>query len=247
MPPPPAHDKIEPMVFVKDSKKSLLFEGKRIAGNRLIAPDDHTKTQISLSITKQVIGSFRMCVDQTGSIESVLPSKSRVILAPRRHRPLASVVARRLGTLVHSRVLDPKSRALVLDDSLDISAVASARAAERSHWRKPDARLTLDVAEGVVAFVANRRRGRESSAESLGEDVGGSRRRRQWPVAVDASVIGCHGTASPCGSDIGCGHRTIEGACSNRRGEELLKAITQEMQRLLGVPERDYFHAIESR
>lgn len=76
MPPPPAHDKIEPMVFVKDSKKSLLFEGKRIAGNRLIAPDDYTKTQISLSITRQVIGSFRMCVDQTGRIESVLPAKS---------------------------------------------------------------------------------------------------------------------------------------------------------------------------
>jgi hypothetical protein len=76
MPPPPAHNRVEPVVFAKDSKKALLFEGNRIAGNIMIAPDDHTKAQISRTPTAQVIGSFRLCIDETGSIESVLPYKS---------------------------------------------------------------------------------------------------------------------------------------------------------------------------
>jgi hypothetical protein len=76
MPPPPSRDKQEPIVFAKDSKTSRLVEGARIAGTKFIAPDDHTKTQIARRHLRQIQGSFRVCLDEAGAVESVLPFRS---------------------------------------------------------------------------------------------------------------------------------------------------------------------------
>ncbi|HEY4245161.1 MAG TPA: hypothetical protein VGM88_35335, partial [Kofleriaceae bacterium] len=62
LPPPPSRSKKEPLVFAGDAKKSLI-EGKRIAGNKMISPDDSTKTKIASSRVDKVVGSFRICLD----------------------------------------------------------------------------------------------------------------------------------------------------------------------------------------
>ena len=52
------------------------MEGKRIAGERTIVPDDETKEQIRRYRGKKITGTYRICLDEVGRIESVLPLRS---------------------------------------------------------------------------------------------------------------------------------------------------------------------------
>jgi len=61
-PPPPAPPQIVP---------PTLLEGSRIAGDKIIVPDDVTKTEIQRSGKDRIIGSFRLCLTVDGSISSV--------------------------------------------------------------------------------------------------------------------------------------------------------------------------------
>ena len=66
-PPPPAPPQNVP---------PTLLEGSRIAGEKMISPDDVTKTEISRSGKDRLIGSFKLCLTNTGSISSVTQLKS---------------------------------------------------------------------------------------------------------------------------------------------------------------------------
>jgi hypothetical protein len=77
LPPPPTKPgKHEPLVFAAGAKA---IEGKRISGNKLIRPDPQTSIAIKSSQrhrSSRVTGSFRVCLDETGHVESVLPLRS---------------------------------------------------------------------------------------------------------------------------------------------------------------------------
>lgn len=75
LPPPPTHSKVEPITFSGDHARTMV-EGRRIAGNKAIAPDDRTKTEIGKSRVEKIVGSFRLCLDESGSVESILPMRS---------------------------------------------------------------------------------------------------------------------------------------------------------------------------
>jgi hypothetical protein len=66
-PPPPAPPHIVP---------PLLLEGNRIAGNKVIIPDDATKTKIADAHRDKIVGSFRLCVDVRGEVASITMLKS---------------------------------------------------------------------------------------------------------------------------------------------------------------------------
>jgi hypothetical protein len=72
MPPPPSHAKKRALVLTS----SKLLEGKRIAGNINIQPDDRTKSRMASSGKRRVEGTFRVCIDEEGRVESVLPMRS---------------------------------------------------------------------------------------------------------------------------------------------------------------------------
>jgi len=76
LPPAPSRSHKNPLVFVDGAKESQLHEGHRISGNKMIAPDDPTKTKIQRSKVDRVTASFRICLDENGVPESVLPLKS---------------------------------------------------------------------------------------------------------------------------------------------------------------------------
>jgi hypothetical protein len=80
LPPPVSHDGQEALMFSVDAPPSVL-EGMRIAGDKRIAPDDETKTRIASSNVRQIVGSFRICLDETGTPESVLPMRTTGYLA----------------------------------------------------------------------------------------------------------------------------------------------------------------------
>lgn len=75
MPPPPSRSGKEPIVFAEGALRNVL-EGKRIAGTKTIVPDDDTKGAIRDAKASPVIGTFRLCVDDAGKVESVLPIRS---------------------------------------------------------------------------------------------------------------------------------------------------------------------------
>lgn len=76
LPPSPSRSKQrEPIAFAGGAAHTVM-EGKRIRGNRLITPDDRTKTAIRHASVGRLIGSFRVCVDDQGTVESVLPLRS---------------------------------------------------------------------------------------------------------------------------------------------------------------------------
>ena len=52
------------------------METRRIAGDKLIVPDQNTKELIHRSDVKKIVGTFRLCIDETGHAESALPMKS---------------------------------------------------------------------------------------------------------------------------------------------------------------------------
>jgi hypothetical protein len=72
LPPPPSRSKKRPIVL----SSSKLIEGKRIAGVRNIPPTDLDRYAIQEAGNPTVTGSFRVCIDDTGVVESVLPYRS---------------------------------------------------------------------------------------------------------------------------------------------------------------------------
>jgi hypothetical protein len=53
-----------------------MLEGSRIAGEKMISPDDVTKTEIQRSGKDRVIGSFKLCLTVDGGISNVNMLKS---------------------------------------------------------------------------------------------------------------------------------------------------------------------------
>ena len=72
LPPPPPPPPSAPPQNVPPT----LLEGNRIAGNKVIVPDDKTKEAIAASQKDKIIGSFKMCVDPTGVVTTVSQLKS---------------------------------------------------------------------------------------------------------------------------------------------------------------------------
>jgi len=72
LPPARTRSNVEPTTF-SGTKAPQLLEGHRIAGTKQIAPDDAIKTLIQKSHVDKVVGTFRVCLDETGSVESILP------------------------------------------------------------------------------------------------------------------------------------------------------------------------------
>ncbi len=66
-PPPPAAPQNVP---------PTLLEGSRIAGEKMIIPDDVTKTEIQRSGKDKLIGSFKLCINAGGEVTSVSMLKS---------------------------------------------------------------------------------------------------------------------------------------------------------------------------
>ena len=76
MPPRPTASHKNPTVFVEGSKSQKMHEGKRISGNKFLRPDDHTKAAIQKNGGGRVVGRFRICLDENGAPESILPLRS---------------------------------------------------------------------------------------------------------------------------------------------------------------------------
>lgn len=73
LPPPPSRSGKAPLVLAEGA---TVIEGKRVAGSKLLAPNDETKAAIRKSGRSQLRGTFRVCIDDTGKVESVLPVQS---------------------------------------------------------------------------------------------------------------------------------------------------------------------------
>ena len=65
-PPPAAPTNVPP----------TMLEGSRISGEKMISPDDVTKTEISRSGKDKIVGSFKICLDVNGGVSSVTMLKS---------------------------------------------------------------------------------------------------------------------------------------------------------------------------
>jgi hypothetical protein len=70
-PPPPPPPGKSPQVVAP-----TVLEGYRIAGNKMIAPDDMTKLDIAKAGKTKIVGSFKLCVDAAGAVTSVNQLKS---------------------------------------------------------------------------------------------------------------------------------------------------------------------------
>jgi hypothetical protein len=76
LPPPPSRSKRkDPIVFAEGAVRSFT-EGKRIRGEKRITPDDDTKREIHKAGIGRLVGKFRVCIDDAGAVESVLPFQS---------------------------------------------------------------------------------------------------------------------------------------------------------------------------
>ena len=69
LPPPPSRSKKRPLVL----SNPTLVEGKRLAGTKVIIPSDIDKYKLQQSGRTRITGVFRICIDDTGVVESVLP------------------------------------------------------------------------------------------------------------------------------------------------------------------------------
>jgi hypothetical protein len=69
-PPPPM-----PVAPPKNVPPTLL-EGSRISGEKAIVPDDATKTKIRDAKLSKIVGSFKLCLDDTGAITNVSTLKA---------------------------------------------------------------------------------------------------------------------------------------------------------------------------
>jgi TonB family protein len=70
-PPPPPPPPAPPQ-----NVAPTLLEGNRIAGEKMIQPDDVTKVEIQRSGKEKIVGSFKLCVTVGGDIASVNMLKS---------------------------------------------------------------------------------------------------------------------------------------------------------------------------
>lgn len=66
-PPPPAPPQNVP---------PTMLEGSRIAGEKMISPEDNTKIEIQRSGKDKIVGSFKICLDINGGVSSVTMLKS---------------------------------------------------------------------------------------------------------------------------------------------------------------------------
>jgi protein TonB len=66
-PPPPAPPQNVP---------PTLLEGSRVAGDKMIVPDDVTKTEIQRSGKDKLVGSFKLCINAGGEVTAVTMLKS---------------------------------------------------------------------------------------------------------------------------------------------------------------------------
>ena len=70
-PPPPPPPPTPPQ-----NVPPTLLEASRIAGDKMISPDDVTKTEISRSGKDRIIGSYKLCLTPAGSVQGVTQLKS---------------------------------------------------------------------------------------------------------------------------------------------------------------------------
>lgn len=76
LPPPPSRSKQQvPIVFAEGAARNFTV-GKRIKGEIHIIPDDRIKVDLTKSGISRLSGRFRVCVDDHGAVESVLPLRS---------------------------------------------------------------------------------------------------------------------------------------------------------------------------
>ena len=75
LPPPPWRDRRK-LVMLSQHAFSKRLESNRLAGSKLIVPDDRTKMRIHQSGAEVLRSRFQVCVDERGAIESVLPLMS---------------------------------------------------------------------------------------------------------------------------------------------------------------------------
>jgi hypothetical protein len=73
--PPPAPKSVAHTVAPQNVPPSAL-EAQRVAGDKMVMPDDGTKTAIAESGKEKVVGSWKLCVDEHGDIFSIHPLKS---------------------------------------------------------------------------------------------------------------------------------------------------------------------------
>ncbi|WP_428269646.1 energy transducer TonB [Haliangium sp.] len=66
-PPPPAKPRVVPQVAV---------EGKRVAGEKNIQPDDTVKIQMQRDGKSRIVGVFKMCLNKAGGVSSIDMVKS---------------------------------------------------------------------------------------------------------------------------------------------------------------------------
>ncbi len=71
LPPPPSRGKRPPVMFSQSAAK--LVEGHRIAGTRLVVPDPEDKMTMMSRGETRAKGRFRVCIDEHGTVESVVP------------------------------------------------------------------------------------------------------------------------------------------------------------------------------
>lgn len=70
-PPPPPPSVAPPPPRPPLNVPPTLLEGSRIAGNKIIVPDDATKAAITDSGKAKIIASFKLCVDPGGAVTTI--------------------------------------------------------------------------------------------------------------------------------------------------------------------------------
>jgi hypothetical protein len=78
-PPPPPSPPPPPPIGQAATPQNVaptLLEGNRIAGQKLIVPDDKTKIAIQDAKRDKVVASFKLCLDDTGVVTKVVTLKS---------------------------------------------------------------------------------------------------------------------------------------------------------------------------
>lgn len=76
MSPPPSRSKKRPVMLAAGKTTTELLKGHRIAGTIAIVPDDETKVLIQRARIRVLTAKFRLCIDDAGLVESVLPLES---------------------------------------------------------------------------------------------------------------------------------------------------------------------------
>ncbi len=78
-PPPPPDDDLDPWAVPPQPPQNVpptLLESNRVAGNKMIVPEDSTALEIKRSGKDRVVGSFKLCLTDDGTVLSVTQLKS---------------------------------------------------------------------------------------------------------------------------------------------------------------------------